>query len=198
MWIKFKWFWFKGSAVAVLFITIALVLGGNISPITNTGYNFLDWVVTYIILLTPFGAIIGYFILWIFAFFLDLLLSLIGLERGTVTSYVTRVLQPQTTSKTYSSTTSCPFAGTIYANKENEILGFALPKSAKIFSINNQWEVSTPNNKKFGWIDGGGMIHKGKTLGGINPKETLSEGITGLKVSGNYLFKGSEKIGEIV
>ena len=92
----------------------------------------------------------------------------------------------------------CPFNGRLIVPKDTKVLGFDWPSHSTAFIIKNDWSVATETNGDFGWIDKNGEIHKGRPLGGIDPKATLSGGNTGLKISGNACWEGNEKIGELV
>lgn len=198
MWQKFLWYWIKGSSIIVIILTLELMFGVDVNPFVHTGYIFLDWILSYLILLTPLGAVFGYLMLWIFLFLLDLLLSVIGMERGTVTKYVTKVPNVNMHKDTIKSLNKCPFAGTVLSDKEKEVFGFKWPYKAEILIIHKNWHVTTPNNLTFGWIDVDGVIHKDKLIVRVHPKAILSGGNTGLKVLGSEIYKGNEKVGDLV
>ncbi len=90
----------------------------------------------------------------------------------------------------------CAYTGRILADKDTTVLGFNWSAKQTAFEIHDDWSVSTPNDHSFGWIDIQGGIHKGRPLGVIDPKATLSSGVIA-KVQGSTLWVGSEKIGEL-
>lgn len=91
----------------------------------------------------------------------------------------------------------CTYVGRIVVDKETEILTIPYTTSQTIFTITEDWRVSTPEDSKFGWIDIDGMIHKGITFD-VNPHATLSGEITGLVVRDKHLYRGYEKVADLV
>jgi len=114
--------------------------------------------------------------------------------------------QPHMASETTASVTEdikvetqpCRFKGRIVVNKETRVMGFEWPSKATAFIINDDWSVGTETDRQFGWIDINGEIHKGRPLGAIDPKATLSGGNTGIKVNGSFAWHKNDKFGELV
>jgi hypothetical protein len=94
-----------------------------------------------------------------------------------------------------SSTGSCPFKGRILAGKDKTVLGFNWTAKETMFQIQEDWRVTTLKDSSFGWIDINGGIHRGKPLGQIDPKATLSSGVIA-KIVGSGLYVGNDKVGE--
>lgn len=89
---------------------------------------------------------------------------------------------------------SCPFAGRIIADKEEEVFGFAWPSKATILEIDKNWNV-TSNHEHFGWIDVKGQIRKGLRS---NPNEYLSPGRIIGYIKFDNLYVDDKKIGKLV
>ena len=92
----------------------------------------------------------------------------------------------------------CSFKGRILVDKDMKVLGFNWPSKSTAFIIHDNWFVSTKNDRSFGWINVNGEIHKGRPLGNIDPKATLSSGKTGIKITGGSAWVRNEKIGDLV
>jgi hypothetical protein len=103
----------------------------------------------------------------------------------------------RTTGTTASDTAICPYTGRVLADKDITALGFNWLAKETIFQIHGDWKVSTPKDSSFGWIDVNGDIHKGRPIGKIDPKATLSGEIVA-KLVGSNCYVGNEKIGEMV
>lgn len=80
---KLMWWWIKGSAIFVIFM-ILVMLSGSQPLVTSMNSSFMNWAASFGIAITPFGAIGGYFALWMFALLFDLILSFIGIESRPV------------------------------------------------------------------------------------------------------------------
>jgi hypothetical protein len=93
--------------------------------------------------------------------------------------------------------TKCPYKGRILVDKDTKVLGLNWTAKQIAFEIRDDWMVATPNDRSFGWIDANGGIHKGRPLGKIDPKATLSSGVIA-KIQGSGLWVGNEKVGELV
>ena len=57
---KLVWYWIKGSAIFVL-ILIVMLFDGKESPGTFSSSNFLNWLVSFGLAITPIGAAVGLF-----------------------------------------------------------------------------------------------------------------------------------------
>lgn len=95
------------------------------------------------------------------------------------------------------STSNCPFAGKVIADKDVQILYVDWTTKETIFTITNEWRVLTKNDSKFGWIDIDGRIHKGIVFD-VDPKAVMSGELTELIIQQNCLYNGKEKIGELI
>jgi hypothetical protein len=91
----------------------------------------------------------------------------------------------------------CPHKGRVLADKDAKVLGFNWTAKQTVFEIHDDWTVTTPTDRSFGWIDANGGIHKGRPLGKIDPKATLSSNVMA-KIQGSGLWVGNEKVGELV
>lgn len=129
--------------------------------------------------------------------FIEPSISIWVYDRGaTISEVITQ--EVGSSSSGTSSDTSCPFVGRILVDKETKVLGFSWPAKSTAFQIHDDWSVSTPGDRNFGWIDVKGEIHKGRPFGGIDPKATLSGGNTGIKIVGDSCWVGNDKIGHLV
>lgn len=114
---------------------------------------------------------------------------------GTILVYDNDI--PANKSDTTLENQTCPYVGRIVVDKETEILTIPYTTSQTVFTITNDWRVSTPDNSKFGWIDIDGMIHKGIAFD-VNPHAILSGEITGLIVRDKHLYRGHEKVADLL
>jgi len=74
-----KWWWIKGSSILVIFM-IFLMFNGAQPLVTSAGSSAMNWASSIGIAITPVGAIMGYFVLFVFSMIFDMLLSAIGIE----------------------------------------------------------------------------------------------------------------------
>lgn len=88
----------------------------------------------------------------------------------------------------------CPFKGRVIADTDTSVLGYNYPSKSTIFSIDNDWKVSS-NGKVIGWIDKSGQIREGMK-GDISA--TMTPGRIIGKISDNLLYIENQKAGEFV
>jgi hypothetical protein len=89
---------------------------------------------------------------------------------------------------------TCLFKGRVIADTETTVLGFNYPTKSTIFSIDNDWKVSS-NGKTIGWIDKSGQIRKGMKG---DTDATMSLGKIIGKISDNLFYVDNQKVGEFV
>jgi hypothetical protein len=180
---KFISWWIKGSASIIIIFTLMLATDSSTQPFVNVGSVFFSWVLSYLIMITPLGAVLGYICLWFLAFLLDLVLSALGFEKGKVRRYVTRAPSSSNTNQSGN-----------YAGKKIKMLDGMLGSKlgGTIFTIDSQLFVKGEgvSGKRVGNIDSNGIFRANnkEIIGQIDNNGVLREySITGGKGTGKSL-----------
>lgn len=183
---KLVWMWIKGSAALVVFLIISLVLKTGAEPLVEVSSPFFSWVLTFLLALTPVGALLGYIVILVFTFIFKLIMSMIfGDKEEHVTTRVPHAKQ-----------NTCPFASRVYFENDTTLFGHNWEKGKEAVTIEDDWSIKSYAHGVLGWIDVSGEIHDTlPLLGTIDPQARLSGGPTGLRVVKDSIWQGSEKVG---
>jgi hypothetical protein len=77
---RFLLWYIKGSAIYTIFLIITLISGSEPMKISPGSSNFVNWIYSFLIALSPLGAIIGYFVWFIFKLIFGFFGSMLGFD----------------------------------------------------------------------------------------------------------------------
>ena len=183
---KIMWWWIKGSTVFVLF-SFVILFTGQPPMVTATGSLFVNWVLHFLIAVSPVGALVGYVTLWVLALLFDLLLSMIGMERGTVT----KVAKWTPASRTSTST------GTVIELHDGA-LHSKLGGTKLVVESNNYVRVNDFGGERVGKIEGSIFRDmKGDIIGHFDENGVLRGGQPSVMADETGADSGGPAIGEV-
>jgi hypothetical protein len=176
--------WIKGSSALVGFYLLCFIFKLGMEPLVSVSSPTINWILTFLIALSPVGAVFGYFVIWMFKFIWALIFGSSDEEESVTQKKVT-----------YG---ACPYTGKLILNKDYEIFGTHWPAYSEAFEIKEDWSIHTLERGKVGWIDIDGAIHDNlPLLGNINPGAKYSGGNTTLHVSNNEVWDSQTRLGDI-
>jgi len=180
---KLLWMWIKGSAALVALLILSLVLKTGAQPFVEASSPTLSWILSFLIALTPLGALGGYLVIFIVQ---------------VIISAIFGSSKKESTREIPSHTRHCPFAGSIYFTKDYDVFGRTWESGKEALKIEGDWSIISFAHGVIGWIDVAGDIHDNvPLLGEIDPEARLSGGSTGLKVVNRSIWAGSQKVGYV-
>jgi hypothetical protein len=113
---------------------------------------------------------------------------------GYIKVYQDEIPESKKTKSSITESETCPFAGNVIADTEIMMLGLAIPAKSTVFTIDNNWNV-TSKGVDFGYIDQKGQIRKG--LKG-DPKATLAPGAVFGQIKSGYLWIEGKNVGKVI
>ncbi len=153
--------WVKGSSIGVILIVLALIMGQDAPDIVG-GSDFVNWVLMFVIMVSPLGAIlifVTFAMLWV-AFWI------IGLATGGsagTTKVAKTVIKPlRIFEKKSDSPDKCPYTGNVVITHKPSMKGLdVFDTNETAFVINDDWTVDDPHSilSKAGYIDSEGCVY---------------------------------------
>lgn len=183
---KFLKWYIKGSAIYTGVLLIIIISGDSLPIIDKNSSRAINTFYSFLIALSPLGALFGYILLWILLALWHGVLGMFGIEKNKNKGEIN-----------YTKTSDngiCPFEGNVMSEKDSIVLGINIRPLATIFTICEDWSVLDSKGNWFGWVDRDGNIRKSSKLSQINLDATLTGKVIG-RIYGESFYINDEKVG---